>query len=65
MKMSKTANWNWNVRSLERHVAVNLCFLAMNAVADQSGNKRTHFRPTETGTHKTPGSPYSWMVDVV
>jgi hypothetical protein len=65
MKMRKTANRNWNVRSLERHVAVNLCFLAMKAVSDQSGDERTHFRPAKTRTHKTPGSSHTWVVDVV
>jgi hypothetical protein len=45
--------------------AVCFCFLALQAVPDQSGNKRPHFRPTKTSTHETPGSSYTRMMDVV
>jgi hypothetical protein len=53
------------VRSLERHVAVYFCFLALKTVSNQSGDKRTHFWPAETETNQTPGGFYSWMMDVV
>ncbi len=49
----------------EQHVAVHLCFLTMEAVLDQSRHERTHFRPTKTRTHKTPGSSHTLVVDVV
>ena len=65
MEVGETANRDRNVRSLEDDVAVDFCFLALNAISDQSGHKRTHFRPTKTGTHKTPGSSHSWMMNVV
>jgi hypothetical protein len=46
-------------------MAVDLCFLAVETVPNQGGNKHTHFWPTKTGTNKTPGSSHTWMMDVV
>jgi hypothetical protein len=46
-------------------MAMNFRFLTVQTVANQSGNENTHFWPTETGANKTPGSFYTWMMDVV
>jgi hypothetical protein len=46
-------------------MAMNFRFLTVQTVANQSGNENTHFWPTETGANKTPGSFYTWMVNVV
>jgi hypothetical protein len=46
--VSETANRDRNVRSLEDDVAVDFCFLTLDAVFYQSGNETTHFWPTKT-----------------
>jgi hypothetical protein len=46
-------------------MAMNFRFLTVQTVANQSGNENTHFWPTETGANKTPGSFYTWMMNVV
>jgi hypothetical protein len=65
MQVRKTTNRDWNVGSLERDMAMDLCFLTLKTVPDQSGNKTTHFWPTKTSTNKTPGSSHPWMMYVV
>jgi hypothetical protein len=46
-------------------MAVNLCFLAVETISNQSGNEHTHFWPTKTGANKPSGSPHTWMMNVV
>jgi hypothetical protein len=65
MNVRKTANRDQNVGSLERDMAMDLCFLAVETVSNQGGNKNTHFWPTKTGANKTPGSFHTWMMNVV
>ena len=65
MEVGETANRNRNVRSLEDDVAMDFCFLTVDAVLDQSGNKTTHFWPTEASADQPPGCFDTWVVDVV